>query len=51
VTREVLVLFPLFIGVGLWTTRQRWRERAILVLMIPCSYFLIQRFVTGAFAG
>ena len=51
VTREVLVLFPLFIGVGLWATRQRWRERAILVLMIPCSYFLIQRFVTGAFAG
>jgi hypothetical protein len=51
VTREVLVLFPLFIGVGLWTSRQRWRERAILVLMIPCSYFLIQRFVTGAFAG
>jgi hypothetical protein len=51
VTREVLVLFPLFIGVGLWTSRRTWRERTLLVLMIPCSYFLIQRFVTGAFAG
>jgi hypothetical protein len=50
-TREVLVLFPLFIGVGVWASRRGWRERALLVLMIPCSYFLIQRFVTGAFAG
>jgi hypothetical protein len=51
VTREVLVLFPLFIGLGLWTSRNSWRERVMLVLFIPCSYFLIARFVTGAFAG
>ncbi|HUC03915.1 MAG TPA: hypothetical protein VL961_00860 [Acidimicrobiales bacterium] len=51
VTREVLVLFPLFFGVGLWASRSPWRERALMVLMIPCAYFLIQRYVTGAFAG
>jgi hypothetical protein len=51
VTREVLVLFPLFIGLGVWTSRNSWRERVMLVLFIPCSYFLIQRYVTGAFAG
>jgi hypothetical protein len=51
VTREVLVLAPLFIGLGLWTANRRWLERVFLVLFIPCSYFLIQRFVTGAFAG
>jgi hypothetical protein len=51
ITREVLVLFPLFIGVGVWASRRNWRERAILVLFVPLGYFLIARFVTGAFAG
>jgi len=51
VTREVLVLAPLFIGLGIWASKRHWLERVFLVLFIPCSYFLIQRFVTGAFAG
>jgi hypothetical protein len=51
VTRQVLVLFPLFLVGGLWTARRSWRERALLVLFVPCSYFLVQRFVTGMFAG
>jgi|GEM_PF-883245 len=51
VTREVLVLAPLFVGLGIWTSNRRWLERIFLVLFIPCSYFLIQRFATGAFAG
>jgi hypothetical protein len=51
VTREVLVLAPLFLVLGAWTARNRWLERILLVLFLPCGYFLIQRFVTGAFAG
>jgi len=51
VTREVLVLFPLFLGLGLWAAGHPWRERVLLVLFLPCSYYLTQRFVTGAFAG
>jgi hypothetical protein len=51
VTREVLVLFPLFLGLGMWASGHPWRERVLLVLFIPCQVYLIQRFVTGAFAG
>jgi Gpi18-like mannosyltransferase len=51
VTREVLVFAPLFLALGTWTARRRWLERVLLVLFIPCGYFLIQRFVTGSFAG
>jgi hypothetical protein len=51
VSREVLVLFPLFLCAGMWTSRRLWRERALLILLVPCAFFLIQRFVTGAFAG
>ena len=51
VTREVLVLSPLFLALGTWTAGRRWLERTLLVLFIPCGYFLIQRFVTGSFAG
>ena len=51
VTREVLVFAPLFLALGTWTANRRWLERMLLVLFIPCGYFLIQRFVTGSFAG
>jgi hypothetical protein len=51
VTREVLVLFPLFLGLGKWASGHPWRERVLLALFIPSAYYLIQRFVTGAFAG
>jgi hypothetical protein len=50
-SREVLVLFPFFIGLGVWTQGHPWRERVLLALFIPCAFFLIERFVTGAFAG
>ncbi len=50
-SREVLVLFPFFAALGLWVARHPWRERAVLFLFLPCSYFLIERFVTGKFAG
>jgi Dolichyl-phosphate-mannose-protein mannosyltransferase len=51
ITREVLVLFPLFISLGVWASRRTWRERALLLLFVPCGYFMITRFVTGAYAG
>ena len=51
VTREALVLAPMFVVLGVWVAPRRWLERVLLVLFIPCGYFLIQRFVTGAFAG
>ena len=51
VTREVLVFAPLFVVFGAWTVKRRWLERLLLALFIPCAYFLIQRYVTGAFAG
>jgi hypothetical protein len=51
VTREALVLAPMFVVLGAWVAPRRWLERVLLVLFIPCGYFLIQRFVTGAFAG
>jgi hypothetical protein len=50
-TREVLVLYPLFLGLGMWASGHPWRERVLLALFIPAGYYLIQRFVTGAFAG
>jgi hypothetical protein len=49
--REVLVLFPFFAVLGLWVARHQWRERALLFLFLPCGYFLLERFVTGKFAG
>ncbi len=51
VTREVLVFAPLFVVLGAWTVKRRWLERLLLALFIPCGYYLIQRFVSGAFAG
>ena len=50
-SREVLVLFPFFAVLGLWVARHPWRERALLFLFLPCGYFLLERFVTGKFAG
>jgi hypothetical protein len=50
-TREVLVLAPFFLGLGTWASGHPWRERVLLALFIPSGYYLIQRFVTGAFAG
>jgi hypothetical protein len=50
-TREVLVLFPFFAALGVWVARHPWRERALLFLFLPCAYFLLERFVTGRFAG
>ncbi len=50
-TREVLALFPFFIGLGWWIAGHPWRERALLVLFLPASYFLLERFVQGRFAG
>lgn len=50
-TREVLVLFPFFIGLGRWAVGHPWRERLLLALFLPSAYFLIDRFVHGQFAG
>ena len=50
-TREVLVLFPLFVGLGAWAVRGRWREPLLMAMFIPCAYFLLERFVQGRFAG
>jgi hypothetical protein len=51
VTREVLVLAPFFLGLGVWTARRRWLERLLLALFLPCAYFLVVRYVTRAYAG
>jgi hypothetical protein len=50
-SRDVLVLFPFFAVLGVWVARHPWRERALLFLFLPCGYFLLERFVTGKFAG
>lgn len=50
-SREVLVLFPFFAAFGVWVAGHPWRERALLFLFLPCAYFLLERFVTGRFAG
>ncbi len=50
-TRQVLFLFPFFIGLAVWRGRSVWRDRIILVMFLPLAYFLIDRFVTGRFAG
>ncbi len=50
-TREVLALFPFFIGGAEWVARHPWRERVVLALFIPSAYFLCTRFVSGMFAG
>ncbi len=50
-TREVIALFPVFIGGARWVDGHPWRERVVLACFIPTGYFLITRFVTGSFAG
>ena len=50
-TREVLVLFPFFIGLGRWVSGHPWRERLVLCFFLPSAYYLVSRFVTHAFAG
>jgi len=49
--REVLDLFPLFIALGVWVSGHPWRERVLFALFLPCAYFLVTRYVQGAFAG
>ena len=50
-TREVLVLFPFFMGMARWVVGHPWRERLVLACFLPSAYFLIERFVNGRFAG
>lgn len=50
-SREVLVLFPFFGALGVFVARHAWRERILLFLFLPAGYFLLERFVTGRFAG
>jgi hypothetical protein len=50
-TREVLVLFPFFIGLARWVDGHPWRERLVLTCFLPSTYFLVGRFVTNRFAG
>ena len=50
-TREVLVLFPFFMGLSGWVAGHPWRERLVLACFLPSAYFLIERFVQGRFAG
>jgi hypothetical protein len=50
-TREVLVLFPFFMGMARGVAGHPWRERLVLACFIPSAYFLIDRFVNGRFAG
>jgi hypothetical protein len=50
-TREVLVLFPFFMGMARWVGGHPWRERLVLACFLPSAFFLIDRFVNGRFAG
>jgi hypothetical protein len=50
-SREVLALFPFFVAGGSWVVGHPWRERLVLAVFLPCAYYLVTRFVTGAFAG
>jgi hypothetical protein len=50
-TREVLVLFPFFAGLGKWVVGHPWRERFLLACFLPSAYFLVERFSTGKWAG
>jgi hypothetical protein len=50
-TREVLVLFPLFVGMGLVCAKHRWVERLAVVAFLPCLVLLLTRFVQMRFAG
>ncbi len=50
-TREVLALFPFFLGGAGLVAGHPWRERVVLALFLPSVYFLCSRFVSGSFAG
>jgi hypothetical protein len=50
-TREVLVLFPFFMGLAGWVSGHPWRERFVLACFLPSAYFLVERFVNHRFAG
>lgn len=49
--REVLILFPFFVGIALVVGRRPWLERLYAAVSLPCAVFLLTRFVEVKFAG
>ena len=49
--RHLVVLFPLFIGLAVWTQERTWLRVLLLVVQLPLSVALVARFATGHWAG
>jgi hypothetical protein len=49
--RHLVVLFPVFIGLALWTAGRSWLRVALVAVQVPLAVALIARFATGHWAG
>ena len=49
--RHLVVLFPLFIGMAIWTQERNWLRALLVVAQLPLGVALVARFATGHWAG
>jgi len=49
--RHLVVLFPLFIGLAIWTQGRQWLRVALVLVQLPLAVALVARFATGHWAG
>ena len=49
--RHLVVLFPLFIGLAVWTERRGWARVLLVLVQLPLAVALVARFATGHWAG
>jgi hypothetical protein len=51
VTRELLLWFPLWAALGVWTVRRPWAKTVILTVSTPMMFVVAYLFFTGRWAG
>jgi len=49
--RHLVVLFPLFIGLAVWTENRPWLRGLLVLVQLPLGVALVARFATGHWAG
>ncbi|HEY8740768.1 MAG TPA: hypothetical protein VIN56_09275 [Candidatus Dormibacteraeota bacterium] len=49
--RHLLLLFPVFIGLAVWTEGRRWLRPLLVGAQLPLWILLVARFATGHWAG
>ncbi|HEV1998378.1 MAG TPA: hypothetical protein VGR61_09660 [Candidatus Dormibacteraeota bacterium] len=49
--RHLVVLFPLFVGLAVWTEKRNFLRALLVVVQLPLAVALVARFATGHWAG